>query len=71
MKLKIVTALLILSSFCYASQLDSKSLFIGIGIGSGVYASRNVIAKPIAKATVKVAKKTASATKHIVTFGKK
>lgn len=55
----------------YASQLDSKSLFIGVGLGLGTYASRQYIAKPVAKATKKAAKKTAYGAVHIVTLGKK
>jgi len=71
MKTKIAVVLLILSSLSEASQLDSKSLFVGVSLGLGTYATRNVIAKPVAKATTKAAKKTARATIHVVTFGRK
>ena len=71
MKTKIVVALLTLSSLSEASQLDSKSLFIGVSLGLGTYATRNYVAKPVAKATVKASKKTAKATLHVVTLGKK
>jgi hypothetical protein len=71
MKLKLTLLLLTLSPMMYASQLDSKSLFIGVGLGLGTYASRQYIAKPVAKATKKAAKKTAYGAVHIVTLGKK
>ena len=71
MKFKVVMMVLAFCSLAQASQLDSKSLFIGIGIGSGVYATRNVVVKPVAKATAKAAKKTARATVHAVTLGRK
>lgn len=71
MKIKLITCVLLLVSVAKASQLDSKSLFIGVGLGLGTYASRNYIAKPVASASVKAAKKTAHATKYAVTFGKK
>lgn len=70
-KLRIAVVVLTLSCLSIASQLDSKSLFVGVGLGLGTYATRNYIAKPVAKATVKAAKKTSKATLHVVTLGKK
>lgn len=62
---------LLLSAVCSASQLDSKSLFIGIGIGSGLYATRQHTVYPVSKATAKGTKKGVKAVVHVVTFGKK
>ena len=70
-KLSVAVVLLTLSSMSWASQLDSKSLFVGVSLGLGTYATRNYIAKPVAKATAKAAKKTSKATLHVVTLGKK
>ena len=69
--LRLVVVFLSLSCLSLASQLDSKSLFVGVSLGLGTYATRNYIAKPVAKVTVKAAKKTSKATLHVVTFGKK
>ncbi len=69
--MKQVLAVVLLCGLATASQLDSKSLFIGVGIGLGTYATRNFIAKPVAKATVKAAKKTARMTVHVVTLNKR
>lgn len=69
MKLRIATAVLVLSSF--AGAIDGKSLTLGIGLGAGMFVTRNYIALPVAHATVKVAKKTARATIHVVTLGHK
>lgn len=71
MKTKLVVFLLLLSSFAKATQLDSKSLFIGVGLGLGIYTTRTVIAKPVAKATTAAIKKTSHAVVHAVTLGKK
>ena len=72
MRMKLITGLLLLSSVvAQASQLDSKSLFIGVGLGLGTYASRQYIAKPVAKATKKAAVKTSKGAIHVVTLGKK
>ena len=69
--IKHIATSLLLCSVCAASQLDSKSLYIGVSIGLGTYATRTYIAKPVAKATVKASKKTVKATKHVVTLGRK
>lgn len=66
-KVKTVVAILILSNLGLASTLDSKSLFIGIGIGAGTYMAR----KPIARGVKRTAKVTAKATVKVVTLGKK
>lgn len=71
MKNKLLTIVLLTGTLCEGSQLDSKSLFIGVGLGLGTYATRNYIAKPVASVTVKAAKKTAKGTVHVVTLGKK
>jgi hypothetical protein len=67
MKTKLIILLLALSSLSEASQLDSKSLFIGVGLGTGTFATRTYIAKPVAQATKKAARKCV----HVVTLGKK
>jgi hypothetical protein len=68
---RLATILLLLSSVAFAGTLDSKSLYIGLGIGAGSVVTRNYVAIPIAKATKKAAQKTARATVHVVTLGKK
>ena len=70
-QLMLLAFLLIFGSVGNASELDSKSLFVGVGLGLGTYASRQYIAKPVVKATVKAAKKTAKGTLHAVTLGRK
>ncbi len=69
--MKPVLAVVLLCGMAMASQLDSKSLFVGTSIGLGTYATRNYIAKPVAKAMVKATKKTARMTVHVVTLNKR
>jgi hypothetical protein len=66
MNKKICVALLLFSSLSFGSQLDSKSLFIGMGIGGGTFVTRNYIALPVAKATKKASKKTYKTVKFLV-----
>ena len=63
-------AVLLLSGVSFAGTLDSASLYIGIGLGAGMFVTRNYVALPVARTTKKAAKKTAHATVHVVTLGK-
>lgn len=67
--MKCFALLVVLSA--YASALDGKSLVVGIGIGAGMFVTRNYIALPAAKASKKAARKTARAAVHVITLGKK
>ena len=60
MKSKLLAFILLASTLSPA--MDSKSLWLGIAIGSGVYATRNHVAIPAAKASGKGAKNAAKAT---------
>lgn len=68
---RILASLLFLCTMSFGSTLDGKSLLIGISIGTGTFVTRNYVALPAARATKKVAKKTAHATVHVVTLGKR
>jgi len=63
--------LLLLCGTSFASTLDSKSLMVGISIGAGSFVTRNYVVLPVAKTTAKAAKKTARATKHVATLGRR
>jgi len=66
-----IVIILALSALARAGTFDSRSLYIGIGIGAGTFVTRNYAAIPVAKAAKKAAKKTAKATVHVVTLGKR
>jgi hypothetical protein len=69
MSSKLLTVLL-LSGVAFAGTLDGKSLSVGIGIGAGMFVTRNYVALPVAKATKKAVKKTAKVTFHMVKNGR-
>jgi len=68
---KYIVLLLLLCGTSFASKLDSKSLMVGISIGAGSFVTRNYVALPAARTTAKAAKKTARATKHVATLGRR
>lgn len=59
-------ALLLSTVLANAGTLDSKSLYIGIGIGAGSFVTRNYVALPVTRATKKAAKKTAHTVKKLI-----
>jgi hypothetical protein len=63
-------SVLLLSGVAFAGTLESKSLYVGIGIGAGMFVTRNYVALPVAHATKKVVKKTAKVTYHMVKSGR-
>lgn len=57
-----ILAILLISSSAYA--VDSKSMFLGMGLGAGMFVTRNYVALPVAKATKKAVKKSYGAVFH-------
>jgi hypothetical protein len=60
--MKMLCVVLLATVMASATELDSKSLYVGIGIGAGVAVTKNYIAIPLAKKTARATKKASKVT---------
>lgn len=60
-------AIILALSMAASAAIDSKSLFIGIGLGTGMYMTKNHVVIPAAKAAKSAVKKTSKGIYHVVT----